>query len=256
LPAAFELFEPEPAVEDWLRTAGPAALAAAGDSGLRRRWLRHGGTWFVGVDVLENGSDGTVAGGVRLAGAARAAAEAVTGPLPLHRAQVSVTYPGYPGRDPDESAAAHRYRRNRDAAHLDGLLPVGPDRRRFLKEMHGYILGIAVSEADPGAAPLTVWEGSHCLIRDAFATAFDGFAPADWTDIDVTGIYQSARRAVFARCARIELPLRPGQCVLLHRHAIHGVAPWADGAKAAPEGRTIVYFRPELPRAEDWLTLP
>jgi hypothetical protein len=43
--------------------------------------------------------------------------------------------------------------------------------------------------------------------------------------------------------------------VLVHRHAIHGVAPWAEGAKAAPEGRAIVYFRPEVARKKDWLDL-
>jgi hypothetical protein len=210
----------------------------------------------VGVDVLDNGPDGAVAGGAPLAGAARATAEAVTGSLPLHRAQVSVTYPGYPGRDPDESAAAHRYRLMRDAAHLDGLLPVGPDRRRFLKEMHGHILGIAVTRADAGAAPLCVWEGSHRLIREAFAGALAGSDPAEWSGIDLTDIYQATRREVFARCQRVEVPLAPGQSVLMHRHAIHGVGPWADGARAAPEGRAIVYFRPELRRPADWLTLP
>ncbi|MFW5641819.1 MAG: hypothetical protein ACOCY0_03530 [Roseicyclus sp.] len=256
LDRGFETFPPEPAVEDWLREAGPAALAAAAEPGLRRRWLRHGETWFVGVGVLGNDAEGRVAGGTPLAGAARAAAEAVTGRLALHPAQVSVTYPGYPGRDPDESEAAHRYRRTRDAAHLDGLLPVGAEKRRFLKEVHGYILGIAVTGADPGAAPLVVREGSHRLIRAAFAEALAGADPARWSDIDLTEVYQAARREVFARCPRVELPLRPGQSVLLHRHAIHGVAPWAEGAGAAPEGRAIVYLRPELPQRADWLSLP
>jgi hypothetical protein len=98
----------------------------------------------------------------------------VAGALPLHPAQVSVTYPGYPRQDPGESDAAHRFRRDRDAAHLDGLLPVGPEKRRFLRETHAFILGIAVTEASEGAAPLVVWEGSHRMIRDVFAQAFDG----------------------------------------------------------------------------------
>lgn len=256
LTRGFELFGSEPAVDRWLETAGPAALAAAADPELARTWLRHGGTWFVGVDALDNGSDGAVPGGPPLAGRARAAAEAVTGPLALHRAQVSVTYPGYPARDPGDTDAAHRYRRTRDGAHLDGLLPVGPDKRRFLKELHGYILGIAVTQADPDAAPLTVWEGSHGLIRQTFARAFEGIDPADWRDTDLTEVYQAARREVFDRCTRVEVPLAPGQSVLLHRQVIHGVAPWAEGARAVPEGRAIVYFRPELDRAADWLSLP
>lgn len=252
----WQVFEAEAAVEAWLAAAGPAAIAASRDAALRAAWLRHGATWFVGVDVLPNGPDGAVAGGRPLGGAALAVAEAVTGRLPLHPGQVSVTYPGYPARDPDESDAAHRFRKDRDAAHLDGLLPVGPDKRRFLREPHGYILGFAVTEADAGAAPLVVWEGSHRLIRDAFETAFREIAPGAWADRDVTEVYAAARRAAFATCTRRELPLRPGQAVLIHRHAIHGVAPWASGAQAAREGRVNVYFRPLLTRSEEWLDLP
>jgi hypothetical protein len=244
--------------------AGGRCLAgdrrAGGDRGsregaLRRRWLRHGGTWFVGVDALPNGPDGAVAGGPPLGGAALGEAARVAGPLPLHRAQVSVTYPGYPAPDPEESDAAHRFRRDRDAAHLDGLLPVGPEKRRHLRELHAFILGIAVTEADPDAAPLVVWEGSHHRIRAAFARAFDGVPAEEWGEIDMTGAYAEVRRAVFASCPRREVPLRPGQCVLVHRHAIHGVAPWREGARAAEDGRAIVYFRPEVARPEDWLNL-
>ncbi|MBE0554438.1 MAG: hypothetical protein IH625_12180, partial [Rhodobacteraceae bacterium] len=43
---------------------------------------------------------------------------------------------------------------------------------------------------------------------------------------------------------------------LMHRLCLHGVAPWADGAIAAPEGRVIAYFRPELASVADWLTAP
>ena len=256
LTRGFEVFDPDPAVAAWIGTAGPAALAAASEPERQRAWLRHGGTWFVGVDVLGNDRDGVVGTGPPLRGAARTAAEAVTGRLPLHPGQVSVTYPGYPARDLDESEAAHRFRRLRDAAHLDGLLPIGLDKRRFLKEMHGYILGIAVTEADADAAPLTVWEGSHCLIRDSFAAALEGHPPAEWARIDLTEIYKTVRQEIFAQCPRLEVPLRPGQSVLVHRHAIHGVAPWADGARAGRDGRAIVYFRPLLDRAEDWLALP
>jgi hypothetical protein len=249
----WEVFAPEPAVADWLRTVGPAARAAVREEGLRQHWLRHGGTWFVGVDVLPNGPDGALAGGPPLAGRALDAARAVAGDLPLHRAQVSVTWHGYPGRDPGESDAAHRFRRDRDGAHLDGLLPIGPEKRRFLKEMHAFVLGIAVTEAEADAAPLVVWEGSHRLIRPAFAQAFAGAAPEDWPEIDVTEIYRETRRAVFAQCPRRLVALRPGEAVLLHRHAIHGVAPWAEGAKADPDGRINVYFRPEVARASDWM---
>jgi hypothetical protein len=207
------------------------------------------------VDALPNGPDGAVAGGPPLGGAALGEAARVAGPLPLHRGQVSVTYPGYPAPDPEESDAAHRFRRDRDAAHLDGLLPVGPEKRRHLRELHAFILGITVTEADPDAAPLVVWEGSHHRIRAAFARAFDGVPAEEWGEIDMTGAYAEVRRAVFASCPRREVPLRPGQCVLVHRHAIHGVAPWREGARAAEDGRAIVYFRPEVARPKDWLNL-
>jgi hypothetical protein len=256
LARGWQVFDAEPAVRDWLATAGPAAIAVSRDKAQRAVWLRHRGTWFVGVDALPNGPDGAVAGGAPLGGQALAAAHDVAGPLALHPAQVSVTYPGYPAQDPDESDAAHRFRRGRDAAHLDGLLPIGAEKRRYLREMHGFILGIAVTQACARAAPLVVWEGSHHLIRAAFAAAFDGLAAEHWHEVDTTEIYQSVRREVFAICPRREVPLAPGQCVLVHRHAIHGVAPWSKGATAAPEGRVIVYFRPEVKRVEDWLALP
>jgi hypothetical protein len=255
LDRGWQVFETEAAVDAWLTAAGPAAIAASREGALRRRWLRHGGTWFVGVDALPNGPDGAVAGGPPLGGAALGEAARVAGPLPLHRGQVSVTYPGYPAPDPEESDAAHRFRRDRDAAHLDGLLPVGPEKRRHLRELHAFILGIAVTEADPDAAPLVVWEGSHHRIRAAFARAFDGVPAEEWGEIDMTGAYAEVRRAVFASCPRREVPLRPGQCVLVHRHAIHGVAPWREGARAAEDGRAIVYFRPEVARPKDWLNL-
>lgn len=256
LTAGFEVFEAELAVRDWCAAVRPAALAAAADSGLRRQWLRHGGTWFVGVDALPNDGAGRVPGGPPLRGAALSAAEAVSGPLHLHPAQVSVTYPGYPRRDATEDDSAHRFRRDRDAAHLDGLLPMGPGKRRHLCEYHAWILGICLTEADAGAAPLVVWPGSQRILREALAPILSAVAPGEWPGLDLTETYRAARRTVFERCDRTEVPLRPGQAVLVHRHAIHGVAPWAEGARADDHGRVIVYLRPELPGRADWLRLP
>jgi hypothetical protein len=86
-----------------------------------------------------------------------------------------------------------------------------------------------------------VWEGSHRLIRAAFAEAFAG-VPADWPGIDVTEIYQQVRREVFATCPRVEVPLAP-------RTGGAGPSPrdprgraLGQGGEAAPEGRAIVYF--------------
>lgn len=253
LDRGWQVFDAEPDVTRWLDVVGPEALRI-GEGARRNGDLRHGGTWFVGVDALPNGADGAVAGGPPLAGCALSTARGVTGDLPLHRAQVSVTFPGYPRRDPDESDASHRFRLRRDAAHLDGLLPIGPDRRRHLREPHAFILGIAATPAPPDAAPLVVWEKSHHLIREAFAAAYEGVPPEAWRDVDVTDVYTNVRRAVFERCPRRAVSLGRGQSVLLHRLAIHGVAPW--GAGTAQSARAILYFRPRLSDPAQWLGLP
>lgn len=242
------LMPQDPRVAAWARAALGPAKAVAADVEMRARWLRHGGTWFVGVDALPNADDGAI-GGVALAGPWEGEVPA----MKLHRAQLSVVYPGYPRRDQVESAAAHAFRRERDAAHLDGLLAEGPDKRRFLREPHGWILGLPLTATE--ASPLVVWEGSHEIIRDAFMAAFAGVPPADWAATDVTEIYKDARDEVFEMCNRVELPMVPGQSVLMHRMLIHGVAPWKPGAKAPPEGRMVAYFRPVLRDMRDWLRL-
>lgn len=207
---------------------------------------RHGGTWIVGVDALANGPDGSIAG-VPLRGAWRGL---IAAPDQWHRAQLSVIFPGYPGRDPEDSDAAHRFRLSRDAAHVDGLLPEGPARRRHLREPHGFILGLPLNPVSAGASPLIVWRGSHHVMRAAFAAAFAGVPVDQIGEIDVTETYQAARRAVFESCARVPVEAAPGQAILLDRHLLHGVAPWQ--ARARDKCRMIAYFRP-LVAAADWL---
>lgn len=76
-----------------------------------------------------------------------------------------------------------------------------------------------------------------------------------WPDIDLTDAYHAARREIFDTCPRVAVHARPGEAYLVHRLALHGVAPWAKDAKAPSEGRMIVYFRPELPGPPgSWLT--
>ena len=227
----------------WAAAAAPVAARAVAQSDVA--W-RAGGTWFVGLDALPNGADGSV-GGVALPWGDLGLA-----PVPLHPAQISVTRPGYPQPDPGESAASYAFRRSRDAAHLDGLLPVGPQKRRMVKEPHDWILGLPLNPAEAGAAPLVVWEGSHRIMGQALRAALaDGAGPPE--DRDITEAYQAARRVVFATCPRVELPGRPGEAVILHRHLIHGVAPWAAGAQADPPGRMVAYFRPLCASVADWL---
>ena len=143
----WQVFPAEPATIDWARSVSTEVSDA-----LKTTERRHGATWAPGVDLLKNDASGAVAGGVALVGEALVAAQSLFGPLPLHAAQISAVWPGYPKQDPEESDANHRYRRARDAAHIDGLLPEGPYRRRHLREPHAWILGIGLT--DTPAAPL------------------------------------------------------------------------------------------------------
>ncbi|MFU8835008.1 MAG: hypothetical protein ACNA7F_07015 [Roseovarius sp.] len=252
LSRGWQLFAPEPGLRDWARAARAAALPVISQAPRECE-----GTWVVGVDVLPNDPEGGV-GGVPLSCHARDVAEGLWGRLPLHRAQVSVVFPGYPRPRAGEGAAAFRYRRVRAAAHVDGLLPVGSGRRRMLRERHAYLLGLPLSEADEGASPLVVWEGSHHVMRRAFAAALAGRHPRDWAEVDLTDTYHAARREVFETCLRVAVHARPGAGCLVHRMSLHGVAPWQAGASAPPEGRMVAYFRPELPDGASalWLDLP
>jgi hypothetical protein len=233
----------------WAGAAYAAGRAALEDSALSH-WYQCENTWFVGVDALPNDETGAL-GDTPLEGAAIEVLGA-SGALPaLHRAQLSVIFPGYPRPRAGETEGAFRYRQTRDAAHVDGLLAEGPQRRRHLREPHAWILGIPLTDAHPDAAPLVVWEGSHRLMATAFRAAFDGHPPESWPDVDVTDIYQSARRQVFETCKRVPVHARPGEAYLVHPLALHGVAPWT-----APEGpgRMIAYFRPECPGGiTEWL---
>ncbi len=247
-------FPPEPSVSDWIAAAAPAALACAADPRAHARWLRHGGTWFAGVNVLANDAKGRVGGGPPLRGAALDLAQDIYGPLPLDRAQVSVVYPGYPRQDPGESDTAHRYRKTRDAAHVDGLVPRGPGRRRVLGEAHAWVIGLPLDGSRQ--APLVVWEGSHEVMRRAFADRLADVPPEDFGRIDLTETYHAARRTAFARCPWTPVIAAPGGAYLVHRFALHGVAPWAL-ARSGTEQRAVAYFRSELrggPAA--WLSQP
>ena len=238
----FQIFGKDPLVAAWTKAARRSvALLDVSER-------RHGKTWFVGVDALHNASDGSI-DGVPLGGAWMDALGAYPSITNWHRAQVSIVYGGYPRQDPDESDAAHRFRVKRDAAHMDGLLPEGAQRRRHLREPHAFIVGLPLNDVQ--SSPLVVWPGSHLIMREAFAHLLEGFEPEDWGDVDVTQGYQAARKKVFEVCDRVELPMRPGEVVLLDRHLIHGVAPWAGPDVA--EGRQIAYFRPMVRSVADWL---
>lgn len=230
----------------WARHARRAALGWLETGDTAPVW-RCGGTWSPGVDALDNDESGAVAGSGPLP---RPKAPPSGAPglatLPLHKGQLSVLRPGYPQPWDGESPAAFRFRQSRDGAHLDGLLPIGPERRRMLREPHAFILGLPLNDTDPGASPLVVWEGSHRILQDAIGAALAPHAPAAWPDIDLTATYQAARRRCFETCRRVPLHAAPGEALLLHRALLHGMAPWEDGAAAPPEGRIVAYFRPQI----------
>jgi hypothetical protein len=241
----WQKLRPDPAIAAWAEAARHAALEVLATS--PEPW-RSGGTWFVGVDALPNDPSGAIDG-------TPFPWEALPlVPEPLHRAQLSVIRPGYPQPSPDETPAAFAFRRDRDAAHLDGLLPIGPTRARIVREPHAWILGLPLNATS--ASPLIVWEGSHAILRTALLKALDTHPPETWGDIDITPAYQAARRTIFATCRRIELSARPGEATLLHRLTLHGVAPWKPEDKAPPEGRMIAYIRPQLQTVQQWLTAP
>ncbi len=241
----FTVFDHDGATLAWARAAHRLGLDVARDPAIRAANLRHGETWFVGVDALPNAVDGSIAG-VTLAGPW---ADHITAPDRWHRAQLSIVYPGYPKQDAGESDANHRYRITRKAAHVDGLLPVGPDRRRYLREPHRFILGLPLNISD--AAPLVVWPGSQRIMGAALSACIGDQDPAE---VDLTDAYHAARRKVFDRIDPVPVTARPGQAILLHRHLLHGVDVWLQGATSPPEGRMIAYFRPEF-SAVAWTNL-
>lgn len=248
----FKIFRPEPAVTDWVHHALPDARRALADPQLSH-WYACEGTWFVGLDALNNDPEGRVGTSAALSGAAIDFIVAEYGACPaLHRAQISGVFPGYPRPRAGESAAGFRYRQNRFAAHVDGVIGKGQPKRRFVEEPHAFILGLPLTQASAEAAPLVVWEGSHRIMRAAFRDAFAAHA-GDPALLDVTDVYQSARARVFAECEPLAIVAPPGGAMLLHRLVVHGVGLWAPGAQATPDGRLIAYFRPPMPGgARSW----
>ncbi|MEM1384156.1 MAG: hypothetical protein AAF713_07580 [Pseudomonadota bacterium] len=246
-------FPPDPVTEAWADAARPLAEEIFTDPGERAAWLRCGDTWFAGVNVFPNDDRGAVPdrGVPPLAGPV---VDFVRETLRLDgfawdRAQISVCLPGYPQPWDGESEAAFRFRRDRDAAHVDGLLR-DEARRRRLGEVHGFILGLPLTEVPEDAAPLVVWEGSHTSMREAFRARFAGVAPMDWAAEDITDAYTEARRAVFSKCRRVAVTVPCGGAYLVHRLALHGVAPW--GPRGGADPRSIAYFRPDTGAREEF----
>ncbi len=247
-------FEYDAGITAWVNVVLPAARRAV-TAAENAQWLRCGGTWFAGVNVLANRKDGSIDSGPPLQGEVIEFIREEIAPeyFAWDNGQVSVCYPGYPKPMASESEKAFQYRRNRDAAHVDGFLPEGPQRRRHLREFHGFILGIPLVDYDSMASPCVVWEGSHEHVRAAMRELFDGVEAADWGEQDITEAYHAVRHKIFEQCQRVHLSASPGEAYLIHRLALHGISPWQDGVAASADGRMICYFRPEISDAEGWL---
>lgn len=237
----------DPELLAWLAAAAPAAWREVRDP-KNRHWLRCESTWFAGVNLLPNDPRGAVEGSGPLRGVAAAfPRDALSlGNVAWDRAQVSVIYPGYPRPKEGESQGAFRFRRDRDAAHVDGLHPGPQDGTRVIGETHLFVLGIPLNETDERASPMVVWEGSHEVMRRAFREALQGIDPGRWGEVDLNPAYKAARQEVFDSCPRLALHARPGEAYLIHRLALHGISPWAAPAGKHPEGRAIIYFRPAM----------
>lgn len=250
-------FEYDACVAAWVDSALPFARKAV-VAEENSQWMRCAGTWFVGVNALPNRPDSSAGAGPELQGEAVDFIRQQLWPDNFNwdAAQVSVFYPGYPQPKESESEKAFQYRCRRDAAHVDGLLPEGVSRRRHLREHHGFILGIPMVEYDQNASPVVIWEGSHELVRSALSERFNGLTPEEWGDEDITESYHAVRQQIFERCNRVPIVACPGEVYLIHRLAVHGVAPWQNGAVASADGRMICYFRPEFLDANGWLNSP
>lgn len=241
------VFPPEPSTTTWAAHALQDAKRALEDPKLSHQYqCEH--TWFVGLDALNNDAEGRIGNSAPLSGRGVDFVKDHFGKWPaLHRAQVSGIFPGYPKPRTGETDAGFRYRLHRDAAHVDGVLGLGVPKRRFVKEPHAFILGIPLTDPDSTAAPLVVWEGSHKIMRRSFGRRFQKLSSDRLDEVDVTETYQEARQQVFEACSRHIVTGPAGSLILVHRLALHGVAPWEASARAAPEGRLIAYFRPPMP---------
>ncbi len=239
----------------WIDSISSAAEAILADPA-HSHWWRCGGTWFAGVNILDNDAQGKYRDSLPLQGAAFDFMQSHILPhIPrcniLDRAQISVCTFGYPQKDSnDNDEIGYNFRKNRDAAHLDGLLK--ENNLRFLREYHGYILGIGLNDVDEDSAPVVIYEKSHLYIKEWLSSHFKN-TNEPWDNIDLTESYKTIRHEILQSCKRICLPLKKGEALLLHRFSIHGTSPWLSSATIP---RKLAFFRPITTNRKKWLQAP
>ena len=255
-----------PRYSDWLEAALNNILNNFQVSSIDKNQLRSGQTWFVGMNFLKNTSDGSL-GKISFDQVLLSQIEQKFGVSVDYwdRGQVSINWEGYPKKDIFETDLSYRYRLKYFASHVDGLIPVGVKKRRYLKEPHAFVLGLPVLNNFIHSAPLVVWEGSHLIIRSMFNSIFREVEDTELENIDVTDFYKDARRQIFSSCTPRRIFSTDFQPYILDRHLLHGVAPWISSKKSQTntdwksvkldplDGRIIIYFRPYFKNLRNWI---
>jgi hypothetical protein len=237
------------ALRKWAKSVQPVAENLIRDSELSERWLRCDGTWFAGVNVLPNDKRGAIEAHDVPPLPQTEFCDILSsflgiGDISWDFGQVSACYPGYPRISADETIASFNFRKNRDNAHVDGLLKDEKTGARYPGEFHAFVVGIPLDTYPQGSSPMVVWDGSHRIIQKYMQDTLAEIPMKDWSEIDITQGYQQKRKECFEQLPRTEISVPQGSAYILHHMALHGIAPWV-----APEGappRIIVYFRPDL----------
>ncbi len=243
-------FDADQAILAWVETALPYAQTCLNEPEMQH-WWRYQNTWFVGVNCLANDIGGSLENGPAIGGAAiDFIQQELSHRLSNHldRAQVSVICPGYPKASSRDSDSAFRYRQQRDAAHVDGLLKEG--KERYAREYHAYILAIGMNDSDAAASPFVVWDGSHQVIQQALSRELSGFPADNAANRPITDCYQEARKRIFETCQRVQVPLKQGEALVAHRLLLHGTATWQSN-QSFP--RMLCFFRPQTMGLSQWL---
>ena len=239
----------------WANTVKKSVNQKLGSMTEAEKDLRCGGTWFPGVNFLDNDPNGNVDGSTFPSDRTELLKRLEPSFSGFYdRAQISICYPSYPKKMADETISAFNYRTNRFAAHLDGLLPIGQSRRRFLIEHHAFIYGIPVNPSGEDSSPCVVWEGSHKLVQSEFKSFLISKNINSLEGQDVTEFYTSLRKKIFSSCKIKPVWVPLGHSYLIHRLTLHGILAWKGSGENTNMNRTIAYFRPHLIGGhETWL---